>query len=528
MSFLLALALLGPFAALLWFAAGPTAGAAEHWGYACRGLVGSLWLGLSVAAISTVVGFALAFVVTYYRFAGRAALRKILVLPLLLPPVAVAVIYEELFSGAGPLGDLVRRGLLPALELRSATGFVFAMSVSLYPFAYLLCRAKLEDHGEAPFELGACLGLGRRRAVRRILLPLCVPALALGAGLVFMEAAGDWQTASVLSVDTTSAVLHELWFGREQPRIAARLSLLLVAVLLLCVAAADRWLRPARLRHVLGAPGRPGHGEALRPRRAGPAALLACLLPALLGFAVPLGAVLVLFERTVHKVDLSLLSTGSLHTLVLLAAVGLGGLVLAAGVTYASHARPGAATRFLLLFAALSYLLPAMVFALAVLVLASKGLFFVERYGNTAALGILVYALALRLVCFFVIPIQVGLASLPPRLAELGASLRMKPWSSFRALQLPPLGRFVFVGLLLVLLQTLREIALTVVLHPFGFEPISLKVYSFMRIHMLPESAAWVLVLAVLGMGPLWALEGLSDRGRASERRAGAAARAGL
>ncbi len=505
---LAALLLLAPFAALAVFAFEPQAASnSASWLAAFDAMARSLVLGTAVCTITAALGLSLAYVVSYRRFWGRRALQKLLILPLLFPPFVLANIYAELLSPSGPFADSFASWLpLPfALDFRSAGGFVFCMSLSLFPYAYLLCKMSLEEHGSAPFSFGQSIGLDRRKTLRRILLPLCLPALLLGATLVLMETLGDWATASTLSVRTASVVLHDLWFAREVPHFVARFSLLLILLLIGLLIALSRRLQPAHLRHALAGLLRSERTTAVLPRGGGWLDSLLCSLPVLLGFVIPLLATLQLFADSIERVDLSGLRNSCLHTLLLLLAVGLIALLFAAAITYGRNGRLGWLAGLLTRWAVVSYLMPVMVFAAAVLVLSARALP-LSRYADPAAFAILSYAVALRFLCFLLVPIGVGLSSLSERLSDVAKSLAMSPARAFLAVHLPHLKRFAALGLLLVLLQTLREVALTVWLSPFGFEPLAAKVYALARIDMLAESSGWVLALLLLAVGPVMLL----------------------
>jgi hypothetical protein len=50
------------------------------------------------------------------------------------------------------------------------------------------------------------------------------------------------------------------------------------------------------------------------------------------------------------------------------------------------------------------------------------------------------------------------------------------------------------------------------VLHPFSFQTLVLKTYTFINIDMLPRSSAWILASALLALYPLMTIEALLSR----------------
>lgn len=500
LSYLLSLLLVAPFAVLVIVAVGaPGPGEAIFLLPFARSFFSSSVAAVSTAALACALGASSAAAVFFIDFAGKRVIERLLVLPLLFPSFLVAAIY---------------RRLLP-FEVESGWGFVICLSVTLYPYAYLLCRLAFAYHGAACFDLGRSLGLGPIRSAVTILLPASLPAILLAAGLVFLEAASDQATASTLAVNTGATALYDLWFLQNQPRLAARLSFIFVIAALLAGALLWRRLHPKRFGLAPAAAAR-SPGRLSVSRSAGSLLLALCTLPVLLGFGIPLGVVLIDFGRTVHRVRLSAFLSSCLSSVGLTIAVVIACALVTAILIFVARVSADRIAGFLVAFLSLSFLLPAITVALGVLMLVSRSLPFVERFDGPTSFLLLVFALCLRFSCFLLIPVCAGLFALPQRLEEVGSSLGLDPGRSLVALYLPQLKRFALLGVMLITCQILKEVPITLILRPFGFQPIVLAVYGQMRIDMLAESAAWVLALLLLGAYPLLTLESLLTRDRIS------------
>ena len=97
-----------------------------------------------VAVVTAVIGIGAAWIVTAYRFPGRAALTWMLALPLAFPTYIVAYVYVDVLDAIGPVQTTLRsmfgwQG--PAdywfPSIRSLGGAIFVMSLVLYPYVYL-------------------------------------------------------------------------------------------------------------------------------------------------------------------------------------------------------------------------------------------------------------------------------------------------------------------------------------------------------------------------------------------------------
>jgi iron(III) transport system permease protein len=404
-------------------------------------------------------------------------------------------------------------------DFQSTPGFVFIMSLGLLPYVYFLSRISFESYGRVFLELGQSLGLSTALSFFKILSPFALPAVALGAALVFIETAGEWATAKMLSVNTGATAVHELWFARDAKSLASQLAFLLMTAALVAVVPLTRSAGVQSARHFSAMPAGP-------PRAAGtkeaPHAkwlrFLLCFAPGLLGFIIPAAAVLYYFVGTVGKIDLSELLTNSVNSVVLLLAVlsitGVFALILSATHRYSPNFFSG----FVLRWLTVSYAVPAMVLAVGVLMLLDQELVFEERYSDVFSFLVLAVTLSIRFACFLFIPLYIGLKFVSKQVEDIAGSLGLAKTRGFFRLQLPLIWRFAMFGILLLSLQVIKETSISVALHPFSFQTLVLKTYAYIDIGLLPESSAWIIATVLLGLYPLLTIEGmiLSRRGSRS------------
>jgi len=252
----------------------------------------SLLLCLLVAIGVVSMGSVGAAAVSLFDFPGRQTLSWLLLLPLAMPAYVVAYAYTDFLQYSGPLQSWLRlhMGWQGALwpDVRSTWGAAVVLSLSLYPYVYLLCRSALAERAPQLMEAARLLGAGLTRRIFRVALPLARPAIAAGLALAMMETLADFGVSSYFGVQTFSTGIYKAWLVMDNRVAAAQLSsflLLLVAMVL--------WLEyraQSRLRFVTrrGA-SRTNESQALRLYgwRAALAIVL-CVLPVLLGFVFPL------------------------------------------------------------------------------------------------------------------------------------------------------------------------------------------------------------------------------------------------
>lgn len=150
-------------------------------------LVWSLTYG-AVSALLT-VGLALGVAVAFrYRFPGRRFLLALITLPLVLPPLGVALGFLSLV-GPGGLWGINLYGT-PTLLIWGAVFFNLGLVVRLL----IPLLAGLEG----PLEAAQTLGASPLQALRRIAVPLLAPALLGGGLLTFVYTAGSFALPLLL------------------------------------------------------------------------------------------------------------------------------------------------------------------------------------------------------------------------------------------------------------------------------------------------------------------------------------------
>ena len=96
-------------------------------------------------------------------------------------------------------------------------------------------------------------------------------------------------------------------------------------------------------------------------------------------------------------------------------------------------------------------------------------------------------------------------------LAVLAAHRVTTACSSFVPLLRPFLARPAAAAAAFVFLECLKDVPLTTVLAPFGFQSISARVFQFALTERTHDCAVWMLCLALIGVYPLLTLARLGD-----------------
>ncbi|MEM7337811.1 MAG: ABC transporter permease [Actinomycetota bacterium] len=202
----------------------------------------SLVVSLSAVVLSVLIGVPTAFVLARLDFPGKALLRTIVSVPLVLPPVVTGVALLSGFGRRGLLGDLTGVGLS-----NTTVGAVLAATLVAMPFLILSVEGALRNADPEYEAVAASLGAGPLARWWRVSVPLARPSIVAGATLAWARALGEFGATitfagNIEGVTRTLPLEVSIAIDRDPDR-AVALSLVLLAVALaVLVALRDRWV----------------------------------------------------------------------------------------------------------------------------------------------------------------------------------------------------------------------------------------------------------------------------------------------
>jgi molybdate transport system permease protein len=210
----------------------------------------ALWLSLVTSTAATliclVLGLPLAWLLARVDFRGRGALRALVTVPLVLPPVVAGIALRTAFGRTGVIGE-------PLLAL---TGFAFPFTtwgvvlahvfVSL-PFVVIAIEGAVRSADQEYDAAAATLGATRWTTLRRVTVPLALPGILAGMVLGWARSLGEFGATITFNGNypgVTQTMPNLIYVARQSDQDAAlAMSLVMLAVSIgVLVALRDRWL----------------------------------------------------------------------------------------------------------------------------------------------------------------------------------------------------------------------------------------------------------------------------------------------
>src|SRR5436190_21345176 len=225
------------------------------WGDAWRSLTSpdtlealriSLVASLTSTAVALVLGVPLAWVYARVDFPGKALVRALTTLPMVLPPVVGGIALFLAFGRRGLLGQWLDSAFGITLPFTTA-GVVFAETFVAMPFLVLTVEAGLRSMDRRYEEAARTLGARRWTVFTRVTLPLIAPSLVAGAVLCWARALGEFGATITFAGNfpgvTQTMPLAVYLLLESDPQASFVLSLVLLAIsVAVLVGLRDRWL----------------------------------------------------------------------------------------------------------------------------------------------------------------------------------------------------------------------------------------------------------------------------------------------
>lgn len=489
-----------------------------------------LMVGVGVGVLA--IGVSTAWLVSTCQFWGRRWFEWLLLLPLAAPTYILAYVYTDTLEYFGPVQTALRGlfGWQRATDywfpnIRSIEGAILLFSLTLYPYVYLLARVAFLEQSTATLEASRSLGCDPWRSFRSVALPLARPAIAAGTALALMETLNDFGTVAYFSVSTFTTGIYRTWFGMGDRPAAVQLSAVLLLFIFALVVLEQRSRRRARYYQ--------GMARTISQTRYGLGGLravgawLACAAPVLLGLIIPTGLLLAMTVRNAEATlngDFVVLGFNSLVLAVLAAVLAV---LLALVMAYGLRLNGTPFLKLSVRGANLGYAVPGAVIAVGTLIPLAQfdnaiDAWMRQTFGFSTGLllsGTIIALLLAYLVRFLAVSfgaIEAGLGKIKPSLDDAARSLGQTPNQTLMKVHRPLLGSSLLTATMLVFVDVMKELPATLIIRPFNFDTLAVRVYQYAADERLIEASAPALAIIVVGLLPvLWLSKQIANEGKA-------------
>ncbi|TSB24429.1 iron ABC transporter permease [Psychrobacter sp. YGAH215] len=470
---------------------------------------------LMVTLISGVIGTALAWVTSMYRFPGQRFFAWALMLPLAMPAYVLAFVTVGIVDFSGPLQTALREfGFTTAIpSVRNVWGAGLVLSLAFYPYVYLLARQAFLSQGRRAIEAGQMLGLSRSKVFFRLALPQALPWVIGGLLLASMETLADFGAVSVFNVDTFTTAIYKAWFGFFSLTTAAQLAALLIGVVFIVVLFEQYW--QAKRGNTVSQ-GSSQRFEASKPAQWGMALL--CILVFLIAFLIPFLQLLYWtalnfqqdFDARYIDFVTNSLMIASMTTIFI--------AFLAIIIAWVKRQYPDKSTKLMTTLANLGYVVPGTVLAVGIFIPIAWLDNQLIAFGITSAqflsgsVIVMLLALSTRFMTVSFQPVDRQLQRLTVNQEAAAKLLSDSPYQRWRQVMLPVLSPGVLTGLLMGFVEVMKEMPITLMTRRQGWDTLAVRVFEMTSEGMWGRAALPSFLIVLVGLIPVWILLRQSDK----------------
>ena len=445
-------------------------------------------LTVSVTATCIAMAVPLAWLTARTDLPWRGLWTVLLVLPLSIPSFIGGFVTVSALGPGGMLQDLLEPlGVERVPSLYGFKGAWLTLSFFSYPYVFLTVHAALRRADPALEEASRTLGKGAIETFFRVNLAQLRPAVAAGGILIALYVLSEFGAVSMLRYDTLTPLAYIQYttsFDRNAAAVLG-LPLLAFAILLLALESVTR----GRARYHAAGQQRPA-----RTLRLGawkwPAVAL-CALVTLLGIGMPVFVLCYWLFKGMGEGEPAGLGWNVVWNSIRASAFAAGLAVLAAlPVAMLVVRRPGTVSRTIEKAAYLGQSLPGITVALSLV-------FFAANYATSVyqTLGLLVFAYGVRFLPDALGSARASLLQVNPHTEEAARGLGANGMKVFGRVTLPQILPGISAGAALTFLAAMKELQVTLLLSPVGFDTLATEVWQTSREAFFTQAALPALVL---------------------------------
>ncbi len=469
---------------------------AQYLGYLANALI----LAALVTALSLVVGVVLALLVARTDLSHKSLWDTMITLPLYLSPFTGLMAWITLGSEkTGFINHFLRKILgvfianpKPLVNIWSYGGVVFIMFLFFCPFVYLFTVGSLRSMNTSLEEAARMSGATAITGLRKITLPMCLPAILASGLLVFVLSVEMYTVPGIIGATVGFTTLPWKIFEDSTAIPVHRAHAAAGGCLLLFVTIAGVWLQN-RLTHVssrfvtVG-----GKGFQGRPIALGKYSWLAVgiiFLYVLLADILPFGALLIASfmrfsasmitpELFTTKHYVAFFTTQNMmaalwNTIFLAVLTGIICVLLGFVISLMDLRRPSPVTKSIAFLSILPVAVPGLVYGLGLL----------WTYLQTPLYGtiwILLLAHVAKMLPYGVIVSRSGLLQLHPELEESARMCGATPTRAIASITAPLIKPTLIAILFFVMLNSIKELSASILLYSSNSHILSVLTWHYM------------------------------------------------
>ncbi|MDT3357818.1 MAG: iron ABC transporter permease [Spirochaetota bacterium] len=489
-------------------------------------IINTVRIAFFVTLFGTILGLFYAWLIGRSDIPLKGVMKALFTIPYMFPPFFGAMAWSLMLAPrSGYVNKLfmqITGSTSPLLNINTIGGIVFVETCYYFPFVFLQVVSALERMDPTLEESARIAGAGQWYVIRKITLPLVLPAIAAGAMLILISSLSHFGVPAILgfsnNIFTLPTKIYQLInrsAGSFQGiREGAALSILLVVVVVAALYLQRLVLKTGHYDIIKGKSMRP---MLIKLRGAKIPLLTISLLSLVVIVVVPLFMILIVGFLKAYGLPLSLknltlrnyqyilgqskmVRDSIVNSLFLSVSSGVITMFLGVMIAYVVIKVRPKGKGFLEILSLLPYSIPGIVLAIGV-ILVWSGAFKVNLY-NT--IWIILIAYIARYVSFAMKSASASLEQVHYSLEEAARSCGATHLQSLRDITLPLIRPGMIAGFFLIFLPAMRELTTSVLLYGPFTRTLGVAIYAInSEGNTVQASALATVAIAIIVVGNL-------------------------
>jgi iron(III) transport system permease protein len=452
----------------------------------------------SVALVTTIIGVCLAWLVEQTNLPGRRILKGAFILPLAIPPYIGALTYIIVFGKRGVVYSLLGSSII---DIYSFFPVAFILSMFTFPYVFLIVSAALSKINGNYEEAGRSSGADYTTIFRRVILPLIIPAILSGNMIVFFYIISDFGAVSMLRYSTFTSSVYFQMVGKLDRSGAAILSMLTIVIGVAVLFAKAQFQKyNAYFQN-------PKSNRINRPLDLGKSrnlCLIFVLIVLFFSVIMPLTALITWSIKGIYENAVTFKMLGYIsNSLFISIGAAFITMLISIPITYFKFRYPSRLTSLLNGICNLGLIIPGTLIALGMVFAINR--YFVWLIGGPI---VLIIGHAMRYLPRSLQSTESSMALISPILDETAYSLGMGFGTVLRKVILPTILPGVFSGGILVMVSSLKELPITLMLRPPGYDTLAVRIWIQASDGFYTHAAPAGLLIVIASLIPLFFLVG--------------------
>ncbi len=448
----------------------------EHYDY----FKNTTYLTIGTFGVVIILGTISAFLHGRFTYFGSRVFGVLFLLPLAYPTYILGYTYVGFFEYRGIVSELLGNDF--KLDILNIYGAIAIFGLSMYPYVYILARVSFGSISSTMGELVSLHNVTPLKAFFRVYFPLAYPAIFAGTILAVMETLSDYGTVVYFGIDTFSVGIFKNWFGYGDlvGAINVAMVLLLFVFVILLVEGKIR----DKYRFVSATN---SSKKIEKIKLVGFANLLAFVISSLItlfAFIIPTGILIYWTILDFQTLDFDafgyLYNTLSLNFLSSFLIVMLSFVML-----YFLRFYPSKLGKVSQKLSVLGYSIPGAVVAIGVLIVANM---IDQKLGEVVlggSIGLLIFAYATRYFASSIGSIENGLSKIDKTTDDATRVFSKSELKNFFIVYFPLMKPYIISGFLILYIDIAKELPATLLLRPFNYDTMAIRIYELASNEML-------------------------------------------